>query len=390
MVTKDDIQTAARQSFAVNNHWGLIAMATRTGKSKIGVDESSEVVELNPQALIVLAVPTIKLRDVNWRNEYIKWGQEDIYNNNVKSTCYASITNLKNLDIDLLILDEGHWLTEISAIVFRNNRVKRCLVITATPPNPKGNDTDIYKIELFKKLKLSTIFRYSLTEAVADGIVAPYTIKVVECRLDNTTKYIEAGPKAKRFYQTEKQRYAYLSKLIQRLYAAGKPEAASFKILERTQLIRKLKSKTEVARRIINRHIFAGDRYLVFCGSVEQAESLGNNTHTYHSKLKGKTKDQHLNSFLNQDLDILYVVDAINEGMTIENMNGSVIVQGNSNIRVLAQRLGRNIGIRDDHEAVIWVLVTADTQDEEWFKKAIEDDGIDKSRIEYYHYRNVI
>lgn len=383
MNTKDTVQTAAKEAFKASGYWGLVAAATGVGKSKIGVDEASDIYVPGSLCVTVLVVPTQKLRDENWRDEFVKWNKENVYDYSVQRMCYASVHKIEGKVIDLLILDEGHNLTELSATVFKNNTVKRCLVLTATPPDGAGNDTDKAKIELFEKLKLKTVFNYSLDQAVKDGLVAPYEIRVVECKLDNTNKYIQGGTKAKPFLQTEFSRFTYLQNIIKRLHMSGKPDVAKWKILERMRFIKGLKSKQEIARRLMARWIQPGDRYIIFCGSIEQADSLGGKM-VYHSKVK----DAALTAFQNKEIDQLAVVEALNEGVNIPEVNGAVIVQLSSSKRDLVQRLGRTIRARPGHKAIIWILVTLDTPDEDWFKNAIEP--LDKKCIHYLHYKNVI
>lgn len=379
-VTKNDIQLAARSEFKDNNYWGLQAIATGVGKSKIGVDEAAEVVKINPFSTVVIVVPTKKLRDNNWLEEFEKWEQRKIYDENVSRYCYISASKVNIGVIDLLILDEGHNITELSSEIFRNNTVKRCLVLTATPPDPQ-NETDKDKIQILARLGLETIFEYSLDQAVADGLVAPYEINVVECTLDNTTKYIKAGTKLKPFYQTEKARYDYISKIIRAMQITGN-DAVKWKTLERMRFIYNLRSKLEVAKRIIAKHVPPDERYLYFCGSIEQAEAVCNDT--YHSM----TTDVALEAFKQLKINKLSVVEALNEGHNIEGMDGAVIIQLSSNKRDLVQRLGRLIRIRPGHLAKIWILVVIDTVDENWFKKAIEP--LDRAKIVYHHWKNVI
>jgi len=88
------------------------------------------------------------------------------------------------------------------------------------------------------------------------------------------------------------------------------------------------------------------------------------------------------------EINQLAVVEALNEGVNLPEVNGAVIVQLSSSKRDLVQRLGRTIRARPGHKAIIWILVTLGTPDEEWFKNAIE--SLDKNCIHYLHYKNVI
>ena len=163
----------------------------------------------------------------------------------------------------------------------------------------------------------------------------------------------------------------------------GKGDAAKWKLLERMRLIYNLKSKTEIARRIIDKWLKVDERFLIFCGSIEQSESLCGSS-VFHSK----TKDLALEAFKRSEINRLGVVESLNEGHNIPMVDGAVIVQLNSNKRDLVQRIGRTIRFRPGHTAIIWIFVVLDTVDEDWFKKAIE--AFDPSKISYTHYKNLL
>ena len=66
---KDEIQQDAEKKWIKNGHRGLIALCTGAGKSKIFVN----IAVNNPKEKWLLVVPTEKLRDENWADEFIKW-----------------------------------------------------------------------------------------------------------------------------------------------------------------------------------------------------------------------------------------------------------------------------------------------------------------------------
>lgn len=379
---KGDVQQEAKDAFAANRHWGLIAMCTGSGKSKIGVDETLEVVKLKKTAKVILAVPTKKLRDRNWPAEFKKWGATRIFNKHVTRSCYVSLNKIEGEEVDLLILDEGHNITPLSAEFFQNNTVHRCLVLTATPPNPMGSDNDKEKVEIFKRLGIPTVFHYPLDQGVREGVVADYEINVVECYLDDSDKYIQAGTQTKPFYQTEYAAYTYLSGLIKRMMYSGN-KAVKFKILERMHFIKRLRSKEQMARFMLDYIIPREQRYIIFCGSIAQANALMGRD-VFHSEVT----DEAMVKFCNGEMEWLGVVNAFDEGHNVENVDGALICQLNSQERTLTQRIGRTIRLRAGHKAKIWILVTKGTVDENWFLKAVE--GFDPTKIIYHHYKNLM
>jgi len=374
------VQEAALKAWKDGGEWGLLAMATGTGKSKIAIDVVTELSEpMFAEPKILLIVPTEKLRDDNWLDEFNKWGAGKWYKN-LRRSCYVSVTRYEYQQYDLVILDEAHNLTERNSDFFRNNTVKRVLALTATPPDAKGNETEKGKAILFKQFRLKTDFHYTLEQAVADKLVAPYEIRVIECNLDDSSKYIKAGTQAKPFMQTEQQRYTWLSSIILRMQISNNP-AVQWKYLERMRIVHNSIAKQAIARKIIDKYI-QGDRALVFCGSIAQAEALCGKQ-VYHSK----TKDTALTQFQNQEIDLLGCVEALNEGINVPNVDQGLIVQLSSSVKDLVQRIGRLIRKRPGHKAVVWIVVALNTVDQKWFEKAIAD--FDKSVITYINAKNL-
>lgn len=357
-------------------------MCTGAGKSKIAVDEAIELVAGKKDANIILAVPTKKLKDKNWPEEFKKWKGTRIFNKNVKKYCYVSLNKVAGETVDLLIMDEGHNITPSNSEFFANNRVLRCLMLSATPPNPKGGDTEKEKVAILNRLGLETIFTYTLDQGVREGVVADYEINVVECYLDDTDKYLQAGTQTKPFMQTEYAAYKYICSIIKKMMYS-KNGGLKFKVLERMHLIKGLRSKTNMAKIMINHVLPPDGRYIIFCGSIKQANELMG-ADVYHSEVS----DAAFQAFCNEKIAKLGVVDAVNEGHSVPNVDGALIVQLSSQKRALIQRIGRAVRIRPGHKAKIWILVTRETVDENWFKQAIED--FDPTKIKYHHYKNIM
>ena len=374
---KDKLQQKALEACETEGNI-LLTMATGTGKSRIAIEYAKKH---NVQS-IALLVPTENLRDSNWQEEFYKWDAASLWDNNVTRLCYASGSKIKGNEFDLVIMDESHNITELSYEFFEDNICKKVIALTATSPKKLG------KVGIFSKLNFRRIFSVDLDEAIKLGVVSPYRITVVYTQLNNTLKYIDAGSKAKPFKTTEKNQYDFLTKMIHSIQLAeeinGEPVEKYYTpkersmlemyIRKRMHLINSLLSK-EHAARVILKTIPEEERYLIFAGSIQQAESLCE--YRYHSK----TDNTHLEMFQKGELNRLSCVEALNEGINIPDVDGSVMVQIRSSDIKLIQRIGRNIRFREGHEAHIYILVCKDTQDEVWFSKASE--SLDESRIEY-------
>jgi superfamily II DNA or RNA helicase len=353
---KSRVQMEARYAFNHSKHkgFGAILAATGTGKSKIAVDEVGSMIEQTfgkGRALIV--VPTEKLRDDNWKEEFAKWGADIIWETRVDRECYASLSKIEGKTYDLVILDEGHNITPHNAVFFEQNTVKACMLLTATKPK------DAAKIEVLRTLNIYPVYQVSLDEAVALGLVAPYEITVVTTKLDRSSRNIKAGRKDKPFYQTEYDNYKYLCKVIDE-----KERPTKFDYLNRMRMVYNLPSKTTAALWIKNHLIPKTARTLFFCGSIAQAETI--HPHTFHSKTDSFWFEQ----FKNGEIDWMSCVDAVNEGHNIDNLDCGFIIQLNSNELDLVQRIGRLIRYRPGHTGKVIILCSEETVDKKWVGSA--------------------
>lgn len=368
------VQEEAKQA-VIKNNGGMIAMATGSGKSRVAVELAKYYINSVDKSLSLI-VPTEKLRDENWKEEYSKWNADYLWTPTIR-LCYASASKIQNKDFELAILDEGHNITELSSEFFSNNKVERKVLLTATPPNDKG------KIELLNQLGIKLVYEVTLDQAVRLGFVAPYKITVVSVALDNTTKNIPGGTKLKPFMTTESAAYAYHCKAIQQAMFDKTPSGRKrhqFAILRRMQFIYKIPSKTEVIKFLLEKVIPKEDRTLIFCGNIEQAEEVL--PQTFHSK----SGNQHYDAFKKQEINRLSCVKSLNEGHNFPGVDSGIVGQLNSKEKDLVQRIGRLIRYRPGHEAHLYIVVSESTQDEKWLENAVEN--LDQSKIEYVRFIN--
>jgi len=408
---KDEIQQQAHAVWLAAGRVGTMAAGTGFGKSKVAVMECQrmerELILLehylqNESKPILLVTPTEKLRDENWPREFSDWDCHYMYDRNVKAICFASLKNEMNnpTRYKLIILDEVHRLTELSATAFlqtgedvlttflSTNLADAVMGLTATVPDPKR---DPEKAAIIAKIA-PVVFTYSLDQGVADGMIADYEIRVIETYLDDSTKNITAGTKTAPFQTTEYAQYNYMEKQIKKYRAqaggaatpkqkASLEKLAMFATMARNRFLYNLPSKTALAAKCI-KSISAGKRTLVFAGSIAQCEELlGENV--YHSK-SGSTA---INRFNTAQINILGVVNAANEGLNFFELDQSLIIQVDSNERNLVQRVGRCLRQRDGHKAIIYILCVQGTADERWLEKSLK--GFDQSKITYYSSKSV-
>jgi superfamily II DNA or RNA helicase len=380
---KDKIQQDALSYWKVEGGWGMIVAATGVGKSKIAINAIQKEVAMKKDARILICVPTEKLRDENWKQEFKKWKLTKIYTKNVERTCHVSMAKIKDQHYDLVVFDEAHNITEANAEFFKQNEVERCIALTATPPVEK------LKKELLRDRELPVVYELPLDMAVKLRLVSPYKVYVVEMDLDDTVRYVKAGSKAKPFMTTEKKQYDYLTQTINRIMfnpvkTVQNETALKFRILERMRFIYNLASKKKAAEFILENLLPAEEKTLIFCGSIEQAKALCR--HSFHSDSES---DHSFQLFKRGMINRLSCVKSINEGHDINvKLDNALVVQLTSKERNLVQRIGRLIRYRKGHEARIVILTVANTVDEKWAKSALEN--LDPEKVRFIRLSNLV
>lgn len=345
---------------------GIVEGATGIGKTKIAIDY---ITSLETPARVLWVVPTAGLRDVTILEEWKKWGKEDYFNSYVTTICYKSLHKEEG-PYDLIVLDEGHYITEraVTGNIFKNHNYGSILMLTATVPREKE------KINIIKQLGLRIIALVSVNEASKMGIVAPYEVHCIPVYMDTEKNLpIELKSSGKKYITSEAQRYSSLERAISK-FPRGKAPKPLY--LARMHSIYRFKSKLRAAQKILSK-LPEGTRTLIFCGSIDNANAIC--PHVYHSK----TSTEDYKRFNDKEIDRLAVVNALNEGHNMTDVDSAVIMQVNSKKRNYIQRQGRAIRWRPGHKAKIYILYSHDTVDLRWVKASLED--VDPSRVKYYN-----
>jgi superfamily II DNA or RNA helicase len=409
--TKDTIQSEARLALKENNGSGILLIGTGVGKTFLGIQEvidelqKSDFEGYEPPLIVV---PTVRLRDNSWSDEFKKWGYEEEYKS-VERSCYVSINKIVGKKYRLIILDECHRITPENYKFFENNQVDRIVMLTATKPKDKQ------KLDLLLSLT-KIVYTYTLDEAVRDGLVSPFVIHIIKVPLDKFTKNVKCGGKKKSWYSTEQLQYDYLCSVIgksreslnewknenEQLYQicseyhkVKKEDKGNFlrsfneskvveiekgykkfvslsdytmmKVLERVRFLGSLLSTEKVIDDLINRLLKEQRRFLVFLGSIEQSKKLCGN-YVFNSK----SNSDAFNSFCEGGIDYCAVVNAVNEGLNIPDCQDSIVGKLDSNDTNFIQRTGRIIRYKDGHRARVFVPVPEGTVYEDWVKSSLK------------------
>jgi superfamily II DNA or RNA helicase len=365
---KDRIQNEAVDIWSLTRK-GRFQMCTGSGKSRAAILAAIK----NGFTNICIIVPTENLRDSNWPNELRQWS----YSGSVDIICYASASKVENKAYQMVILDEIHRLTTLSLTFFSNNVCESILGLTATMPE------DPEKLEMINQIA-PCVYSYSLEQGIADGVVSPFKINVLDHMLDASEKYIEAGSAAKRFYSTEVAHYAYLSKLYRNHLYCGNHQVAKVWAQKRMRMLYNLKSKTDLAIKLLDKGLLHSERSLIFCGSIEQADLVC--THSYHSQ----STEDNLSKLKNKEISRLSCIKKLNEGENIPDMDSCLVLQCNSKELDLIQRIGRVVRWRPGHIADVWIVRTLNTQDEVWVDKALANFDRAVVPVSYQYAKNLL
>jgi superfamily II DNA or RNA helicase len=348
---REKIQHAASSSIIEGNYEGIIDVAPRVGKSKIVVDALREL----PKSKILITVPFNVIID-SWKAEFKKWDL-DKHDITIVNQRY-----IPNEDFDLVITDEIHTLSDNQIEKLKGSKI---LGLSGSI----SNDT---KYKLNELLDLNSIFKYSIENAIDDGIISNFKITVVYCNLSRTKK-VKITTKKKEYMQTEFARYESLTKLFNKqaylsrdMTVNPKVRAMNSKLKiytagRRANALYNFPTKIALAKKIIDKQ----DRALIFTTRTKVADQLA---HSYHSKSK---KDNY-QKFVDGDLDKLAVAQMIQMGVTIPNLKTGVFHQIQSSEESAVQKVLRMCNLEDEKEANIYICCYSNTVDESWVNSALK------------------
>ena len=345
---------------------GRLLLAPRIGKSKLAID----IIKRDNPKTILWVTPLAELATVAIPEEFNTWKAKK-YLKGLTTVTWASLDRIEG-HFELILLDEEQFSTENNTLNLRSGKLTADYIISMTGTETKHES----KLDLYKQLNLPVLYKLDINQAVDIGILSNYIIKVVEVDMTND-KVIKSGTKDKPFMVSEITNYQYLSSMMKQSLAQKRKDA-QFRILNRMRAVYNSPSKTNVAKYLMDN---LTGRKLFFCASIDQAESLCENT--YHSKSDGKN----LRKFINGEVNEVAMVNAGGVGVTYKEINHLVIVQTDSDKNGLtSQKVCRSLLQQPDYKATIWIICLIGTQDEKWVESTLQN--FDKSKVEYIRFKN--
>jgi len=373
---KDTEQRHALNMWAKTGFVGSIIAGTGFGKSRCGVLAAGKTLRdhIEGEGRGIVLVPTVQLRD-QFEEEFSKWGYEDVVDK-IDFVCYQSAYKLKDNHYNIVVCDEVHLgLSPEYRKFFENNTYDRLLCMTATLP-----EENEYKLHLFKLAP--TVYRISLDQCVAMGLVSPYDIVCVPIKLtDEEQKEYKSINKKFVYWKYQLGQFGAFdaAKAImanKNASAKDKQAAARFYacIRDRKKIVDFASNKVAQLQKLVIQNL--DSKMLVFGGANAFTDTLCDATQpfsvSYHS---GKTKKQRENALLDfkeGNKNVLCSTKALNQGLDVPDASVGVVCGLTSKALPMIQRIGRLIRFQEDKKGKIYILYVKDSQEEKWLKSSVK------------------
>lgn len=337
------------------NHRGIISVVTGSGKTIFAL---SCIADLRPDTTLIV-VPTAALLEQWWEEAafYFDIPLEEIHvirgRGRLKtgSINLAVINTASQLALSgrwgrlLLIVDECHKAASDSFRRVLSIDAAASLGLSATPERPYDDGLDDILIPALGQV----IFTYDYSEALADGVIVPFTLNNVIFDLEDDR-------------QVE---YDKLTKAIARSMQQEGPQGnrTIALMLKRARVLNLSLNRVKIALKLVamNRSrktlIFHED--IQACGIIASVlQQSGVPSRIYHSHLPLKTRAEALKEYRSGCAEVLVTCRALDEGFNVPETQMGIIAASTATRRQRIQRLGRIVRPAPDKEmANIYTLV---------------------------------
>lgn len=416
---KFERQKGIVDKWEANGFLGTLEAVTRFGKTFTSIIACKRLVRDNPDAIIIVCVPTDYLRN-KWRETLETFGltgRVDTVHNLVN----------ENIECHLLILDEIHLYVgstaEVFPTIFEKVKADRIFGLTATLGD-EGINREL--IDTY----CPVIDTVTMEEALREKYIASFIQYNFGINLspEDKIQYDKLNEKFYKYFSTFDFDFDKAKQCLDKDHAQLYADRISwdvknvhihaiqfFRVMrERKDFLYSVDSKIDVAKAIIEK--FSGKKIITFAqttasadklsSKVEEAESYHSNIETiildkddnqigekngskYHiyddgeyswKKVKelypdctrlGKKKrlDRILNRYIESESGTLCTAKKLDVGLDVDDIEVAIIISGSSKFRQNVQRTGRALNKSEDKVALIIHLYIMDTQDEKWLNK---------------------
>ena len=344
---------------------GSVVACTGFGKTRLALDLADAFISKNPQAQLLVVVPTQVLKD-QWITQIDERGLG-------LNICVEVINTVIKYDwtVDMLILDEAHRAAAQQMIqIFDKVQYSYILCLTGTMER-----LDMRHLLLSKYAPICD--RITLEEAEKEGWVAIHKEYAVMLNVD-LTEYnqwnsrfnkafaffnfqFDVAMKAATDYTVRSKIAKQLGVDVKMVSAMGMEFVRSLKA--RKEFIMNHPKKIEIARKIIEAR--KNHKIITFSGTIKQSEAIGIGW-VMHSKKSKKLNAETIEQFNKAQCGVLNTSKAADEGVDIAGVDTEIILHTDSSKIRKGQRLGRAVRFEEGKVAEIFTLIIAGTQETKW------------------------
>ncbi len=373
---KEIVDLVIAKAIEDNHLHHLVIAATGIGKSKIAMDIIIQLKKVFTFKKILILVDNTRLRDYNWKDDFEKWDLGYIYNDEVEMNTYQTAYKwTKSLDDYLIICDEADFsFTPEYGKFYETYRDNLILGLTGYVTEDKRS---------FMDSNLPCLIEYTAEAAQQQGILNSTPIVFVKFDLGKArTVKVTYGEDHKVFYQSENEAYDYWDSRVRRLYgeledlkvelnftheykARKKLEKEIVKLengmrwsaTKRSELLINLDSSADMARRLIAHTMKEDNSSKIISFSKRKAQCNKITRYTYHGGNKDDINDKNFDDFNEGTIRELGLVDKINRGVNMVNLDYALFESYYGSDTKLRQRLGRLMRLNPDDLATMYVLL---------------------------------
>lgn len=343
---------------------GILYLCPRFGKCRVGIHVIKD--EFHEEEILI-AYPDNKIKK-SWEDEFKIMD----YYPNVTYTTHKSLHKYTDNQWGLVILDECHLLSEAQL-----NAAKK---IKGTILGLTGTMTTWTEKDLKRELNLKVLAEYPIEQAIEEGVLTDYEIRIVKVPLDNRLPQ-QFGSK----FKTEKRQFDSISWVIDKIERENEDEPnplkkkdTKFLRLARMRVIKDSIAKLKKTQNLLQS--FVDERVLVFCGAAKIADQIG--CPVYHAK---KGEKEVFEMFAEGIGKHLVVIKIGNTGVTYKPLQKTIINYFDSNAENLSQKILRCMAMEYDNlekKSIIYIVSTDEPVEEKWLARALE--FFDETKIKYY------
>ena len=382
-------QKKAIDAWVKNDHKGILAMATGSGKTFTALASTKLA---SPIKIVIITVPTRPLL-YQWIDEISQFDQKSIiiacsgdhdwkdllplhlakyrrnldYSSNKKVFVVSTIHTASSERFRLafrgidkqsiqIISDEVHHLGAPMFQKCMDITSSRRMGLSATPERQWDLEGTMKIIDYFGP----TIYEYDIGSAIEDGYLSHYKYYPHFAYLDpiEFEDYINYTNQINRIIAIINSKSK--GKLVEGIKITNKSKNLEQLLRERAKIKKKAVDKIRVLHNILNN--IDSSPILVFCEDNEQLNEVKEILHgkkylMYTSKMNPWEQKETLKIFKEGKVDILLAIKCLDEGLDVPDCEGSIILASSSSTREFVQRRGRILRSKSKKIAVMHDII---------------------------------